>query len=51
MKRLQETIERLERLKSWLRLVFLTEEDLHVVVNDLYEDGAAVALDYESGSV
>ena len=46
-----ETIELLECLKSWFRLGIFTEEDLHAVFNDLDEDGAAEALDYEFGPV
>ena len=38
-------------MKSWFRLGVFTEEDLHAVVKDLDQDGAAEALDCESGPV
>ena len=41
-----KTTELLECLKSWFWLGIFTEEDLHTVVNDLDEDGAAEALDW-----
>ena len=48
-----EAIERLEYLKSWFRLVILTEEYLHAIVRTLHEDGATEALeevlDYKDG--
>ena len=44
------TIELLKCLKSWFRLGIFTEQDLHVIVGKLNEEGAMKALEAETSS-